>query len=76
MHFNILYRYYKISFILFIIMLSNIDTETYRLLNVEHLRQTEDIQDRTKGIRGVKRRKERGRKKSIFTAEMGLSASV
>lgn len=44
-------------------MLSNIDTETYRLLNVEHLRQTEDIQDRTKGIRGVKRRKERGRKK-------------
>lgn len=57
-------------------MLSNIDTETNRLLNVEHLRQTEDIQERAKGLRGVKGRKERGRKKSVFTAEMGLSASV
>lgn len=57
-------------------MLSNIDTGTYRLLDVEHLRKTEDIQDRAKGIRGVKERKERGRKRSIFTTEMGRSASV
>lgn len=57
-------------------MLSHIDTGTYRLLDVEHLRQTEDIQDRAKGIRGVKARKERGSKKSVFTAEMGRSASV